>query len=68
MQQNEIDIALITQSAPIETPIHGGRAKCLQRLVRLDLPVPRTVALSFEIVHKILLASPRVFSTSLLAV
>ncbi|MCT4611517.1 MAG: pyruvate, phosphate dikinase [Pelagimonas sp.] len=32
---------------------HGGRAKCLQRLVRLDLPVPRTVALSFEAVHNI---------------
>ncbi|WP_425442162.1 putative PEP-binding protein [Roseovarius marisflavi] len=32
---------------------HGGRAKCLQRLVRLDLPVPRTIALSFEAVHSI---------------
>jgi pyruvate,orthophosphate dikinase len=32
---------------------HGGRAKCLQRLVRLDLPVPRTVALPFETVHGI---------------
>ncbi|MCT4559660.1 MAG: pyruvate, phosphate dikinase [Pelagimonas sp.] len=32
---------------------HGGRAKCLQRLVRLDLPVPRTVALSFDAVHGI---------------
>nr|WP_227446426.1 putative PEP-binding protein [Cognatishimia sp. F0-27] len=35
------------------TPTHGGRAKCLQRLVRLELPVPRTVALSFETVHAI---------------
>ncbi|MBO9466141.1 pyruvate, phosphate dikinase [Tropicibacter sp. R15_0] len=35
------------------TPTHGGRAKCLQRLVRLDLPVPQTVALSFDMVHKI---------------
>ncbi|WP_299933527.1 putative PEP-binding protein [uncultured Pelagimonas sp.] len=35
------------------TPTHGGRAKCLQRLVRLDLPVPRTVSLSFNMVHKI---------------
>ncbi|WP_370313438.1 putative PEP-binding protein [Sagittula sp.] len=35
------------------TPTHGGRAKCLQRLVRLDLPVPRTVALSFAEVHRI---------------
>ncbi|WP_371832346.1 pyruvate, phosphate dikinase [Rhodalgimonas zhirmunskyi] len=32
---------------------HGGRAKCLQRLVRLDLPVPTTVALSFDAVHRI---------------
>ncbi|MGH1453603.1 MAG: pyruvate, phosphate dikinase [Paracoccaceae bacterium] len=32
---------------------HGGRAKCLQRLVRLDLPVPKTVALSFDAVHGI---------------
>ena len=32
---------------------HGGRAKCLQRLVRLDLPVPRTVALSFGAVKRI---------------
>ncbi|WP_174232024.1 putative PEP-binding protein [Roseovarius sp. EL26] len=32
---------------------HGGRAKCLQRLVRLDLPVPDAVALSFKAVHGI---------------
>ncbi|MGP6085821.1 putative PEP-binding protein [Antarctobacter jejuensis] len=37
----------------MSTPTHGGRAKCLQRLVRLDLPVPRTVALSFDAVHAI---------------
>ncbi|MCO6382736.1 MAG: pyruvate, phosphate dikinase [Vannielia sp.] len=30
---------------------HGGRAKCLQRLIRLGLPVPNTVALSFQAVH-----------------
>lgn len=53
MQQMDSNIALITQTALIKTPTHGGRAKCLQRLVRLDLPVPRTVALSFEMVHKI---------------
>ncbi|MEC3861038.1 putative PEP-binding protein [Mesobacterium sp. TK19101] len=46
-------VALVTPSAPITTPTHGGRAKCLQRLVRLDLPVPCTVALSFETVHEI---------------
>ena len=44
---------LVTQTAPIATDTHGGRAKCLQRLVRLDLPVPRTVALPFNAVHKI---------------
>ncbi|MGR3814377.1 MAG: pyruvate, phosphate dikinase [Cognatishimia activa] len=32
---------------------HGGRAKCLQRLVRMEMPVPTTVALSFEAVHNI---------------
>ena len=44
---------LITASAPVAANTHGGRAKCLQRLVRLDLPVPRTVALSFDTVHRI---------------
>ena len=53
MQQNCSNIALVTQTAPITAPTHGGRAKCLQRLVRLDLPVPCTVALSFDMVHKI---------------
>ena len=33
--------------------VHGGRAKCLQRLIRLDMPVPTTVALSFDAVHAI---------------
>lgn len=46
-------VTLITSDAPMSTPTHGGRAKCLQRLVRLDLPVPRTVALSFDAVHRI---------------
>ena len=44
---------LVTPTAPIRADTHGGRAKCLQRLVRLDLPVPRTVALSFAAVHAI---------------
>lgn len=47
------DVTLITPDAPVATPTHGGRAKCLQRLVRLNLPVPRTVALSFKTVHRI---------------
>ncbi len=51
--QNNPDTTLITQTAPVDTNTHGGRAKCLQRLVRMDLPVPRTVALSFKTVGKI---------------
>ncbi|MFN3724046.1 MAG: putative PEP-binding protein [Paracoccaceae bacterium] len=35
----------VTPSARIDRAAHGWRAKCLQRLVRLDLPVPQTVAL-----------------------
>ncbi|MDU8926070.1 pyruvate, phosphate dikinase [Alisedimentitalea sp. MJ-SS2] len=53
MQQEDPNITLITPTAPVETARHGGRAKCLQRLVRLDLPVPETVALSFDAVHRI---------------
>ncbi len=43
----------ITPTAPIDTHTHGGRAKCLQRLIRLGLPIPTTVALSFETVQRI---------------
>jgi len=43
----------IRRVAPIGVGTHGGRAKCLQRLIRLDLPVPDTVALSFDAVHRI---------------
>jgi pyruvate,orthophosphate dikinase len=43
----------VTPSAPITATSHGGRAKCLQRLLRLDLPVPATVALSFAAVRAI---------------
>lgn len=43
-------LVLITPDAPMHAATHGGRAKCLQRLVRLDLPVPTTVALSFAAV------------------
>jgi len=46
-------ITVITPTAKLATVTHGGRAKCLQRLVRLELPVPKTVALSFEEVHGI---------------
>ncbi len=41
----------ITADAAIAADVHGGRAKCLQRLIRLDMPVPVTVALSFDAVH-----------------
>ena len=47
------DITPITPTAPMSPDTHGGRAKCLQRLVRMDLPVPKTVALSFDAVHEI---------------
>jgi pyruvate,orthophosphate dikinase len=53
VQQNSPDITLVTEDAPISVSTHGGRAKCLQRLVRLDLPVPVTIALSFATVHGI---------------
>ncbi|WP_375265519.1 putative PEP-binding protein [Planktotalea sp.] len=51
--QNNPHTTLITATAPVSPQTHGGRTKCLQRLVRLDLPVPRTVGLSFDAVHKI---------------
>ena len=51
--QNDPHTTLVTPTAPIATHTHGGRAKCLQRLSRLDLPVPTTVALSFDSVHRI---------------
>ena len=41
----------VTPNASIIRAQHGWRAKCLQRLIRLGLPVPKTVALSFETVH-----------------
>ncbi|MEO1678848.1 MAG: putative PEP-binding protein [Pseudomonadota bacterium] len=47
------DFTLVTPEARISIGAHGGRAKCLQRLVRLGIPVPRTVALSFAEVHRI---------------
>lgn len=41
----------ITPTASISADRHGGRAKCLQRLIRLDMPVPLTLALDFATVH-----------------
>jgi len=54
-----VDFTEITNSAPISLRSHGWRAKCLQRLIRLDLPVPKTVALSFEAVRAIAAAGRR---------
>ena len=53
VQQYDQHITLITPDAPVATSTHGGRAKCLQRLVRLALPVPCTLALSFQTVRRI---------------
>ncbi len=47
------DFVVVDQTAPLTTTAHGGRAKCLQRLIRLDLPVPKTVALPFTTVRHI---------------
>jgi len=43
----------VTTAARIDRTAHGWRAKCLQRLIRLDLPVPQTVALPCDTVRAI---------------
>lgn len=43
----------VTPTADIRAARHGSRAKCLQRLIRMGLPVPPTVALPFETVREI---------------
>jgi len=55
VQKNDTsaDFTLITPSADIATARHGGRAKCLQRLLRLDMPVPATAALDFSTVRQL---------------
>ncbi|WP_226779157.1 putative PEP-binding protein [Oceaniglobus trochenteri] len=45
----------ITATAAISAAEHGGRAKCLQRLIRMGLPVPQTVALGCDMVRRIAL-------------
>ncbi len=47
------DITLITPTSSMRPELVGGRAKCLQRLIRLNMPVPTTVALSFHAVQAI---------------
>lgn len=49
----DMKFELITPTAPISSEVHGARAKCLQRLIRLGLPVPKTVALSFDTVRSL---------------
>lgn len=53
MQQQMISplVTQITPDARMSAAVHGDRAKCLQRLIRLDMPVPVTVALSFDAVR-----------------
>ncbi|WP_420860771.1 putative PEP-binding protein [Algirhabdus cladophorae] len=47
------DFTLITPTAAMSADTYGGRAKCLQRLIRLEMPVPTTIALSFACVKGI---------------
>lgn len=43
----------ITKTVALSAQTHGTRAKCVQRLIRLDMPVPHTVALKFDTVRAI---------------
>lgn len=58
MQNFPIEYAEITPTAAIRTAQHGWRAKCLQRLVRLEMPVPKTVALPSGTVRAIAQGTP----------
>ncbi len=54
--QKHVDLeqfVVIDETAPLAAETHGGRAKCLQRLIRLNMPVPLTVALPFTTVRAI---------------
>lgn len=48
---DQLTCEVITPTAAIQRSMHGNRAKCLQRLVRLGMPVPQTVALSTPMVR-----------------
>ena len=48
-----LEYTVITPTSQINAVIHGWRAKCLQRLIRLELPVPLTVALPAQTVRAI---------------
>ncbi|MGV8987081.1 MAG: putative PEP-binding protein [Cypionkella sp.] len=56
--QNTIEYAEITPTTQIRAEAHGWRAKCLQRLIRLELPVPKTVALPSATVRAIAQGTP----------
>ena len=43
----------VTPTAEIRAASHGWRAKCLQRLIRLEMPVPTTVALPAQTIRTI---------------
>ena len=49
---------LITPNAEIEARVYGGRAKCLQRLIHLNMPMPTTLALSFSAVRDLAAGQP----------
>ncbi|MGA0541594.1 putative PEP-binding protein [Neotabrizicola sp. VNH66] len=48
----------IAPAARVVTAEHGWKAKCLQRLVRLELPVPKSVALPADTVRAIAAGHP----------
>ena len=54
----QVAFSEVTPTARIDRVAHGWRAKCLQRLVRLDLPVPQTVALPALTVRGIAAGTP----------
>ncbi|SET53341.1 putative PEP-binding protein [Paracoccus homiensis] len=51
-------ITMIAPAAPIDRARFGFRAKCLQRLIRMDLPVPDSFALPALIVQAIAAGQP----------
>ena len=52
------DHVQITPTQAVSAAAHGWRAKCLQRLIRLDIPVPLTVALPVTTVRAIAQGQP----------
>ena len=46
-------IVEIAPAAAVDTVTHGWRAKCLQRLIRMQLPVPRSFAIPAATVRAI---------------